>query len=151
MAKPKQSLTVKADITGLRLLLNQLKDLPKEANQELRETAGTIAENLVPAARRGATSQGGPQGKLLAPTIKVVRDRVPSLEAGGTKKVGRNNVYAYKVLYGSEFGSTVYTQFHHGHTTEGYWLFPLIRTEDPMIQREMEAAIARIVAKFSEG
>lgn len=152
MAGKKEILTVRADMTGIRALLAQLNELPKQASQDVRVAAGVIAEKLVPAAKRGAITHGGPQGKLLAPTIKVVRDRVPSLQAGGTKRVGSNKVYAYKVLYGSEFGSTVYKQFHHGHTTDGYWFFPLIRTEDPMIEREMSTAIEAIIARFnSEG
>jgi hypothetical protein len=148
---PKSTLTIKVNITGVRTTLAQLNSLPKEANQEMRERAGVIAEKLATSARRGAAVFGGPQGPLLVPTIKVVRDRVPVVQAGGSSRIGRRRVQAFKLLFGVEFGSNFYNQFHGPHTSEGFFLFPLVRTERPMVEREFNAAAQAIIDKFNQG
>lgn len=159
------SLTVKIQIDGVRETLAAFKALPKNANAELRDASQKLATVLAAKAKIDAVSHGGPQGVLIAPTIKAAKDRVPVVQAGGTRKVGRNRVPVYGVLFGSVFGyhgrsgwfaaqrfrGNVRRQFRPHRGQAAYWFFPLIESEAPRISREWNAAADEVVRKFSEG
>lgn len=162
----KTSLTVKVQIEGLRETLKAFNDMPKDASNELRDASLKLAQLLAAKAKVDATLHGGPQGKLLAPTVKARRDRVPVVEAGGTTKVGRNKVPAYGVLFGSVFGMDQRSgwygsaRYRHGigeqyrpHQGAGasYWFFPVIEQSAPEISAAWNKAANEIVRKFSEG
>lgn len=159
----KTGLTFKVSIVGVRETLAKFKELPKEANNDLRkrsqELAGKLAESARAAARRT-----GHQAALVAPTVKARRDRVPSVQAGGSTRVGRYGVPAYAVLFGSEFGMDRHTGWYrksrydesigfqyHPHTgTVGLWFFPTVEREAPAIADAWDQVAADIITRFGE-
>lgn len=146
---PKQALTIKMKITGVKEILSALRDMPKDAQNEIRDGSVRLAEKLAGKARSSSTTTGSPQGILLASTVKAVRDRVPVIQAGGTKRVGRNDKPAWKILFGVEFGSLDYIQFQKLHSSEGYWLFPLVRRENDTIEREYHQIVDAVARKWA--
>lgn len=146
MAKEGISYTVHID--GVRETLAKLKEMPKEASDALREASMRIAGPLADSARRAFTA-GGYQGPLVASTVRVKRDRVPVITAGGSTRVGRNKKPVYKVLFGTEFGANFLKQFHHPHLgREGYYFFPTVEREDGRISVEWNKAADEVMRDF---
>lgn len=143
------ALTVNVRIDGAKETLKALNRLPKEANQAVREESLKLAQALAVRAQAAAVSDRAPQSKLIAPTIRARRDRVPVIVAGGTKRVGRNRVPAWKVLFGAEFGSDRFSQFRRAHSgRKGYWFFPLVEKEGPTVAKAWSKAADRIVRAY---
>jgi hypothetical protein len=156
---------VKVQIDGLRETLKAFNDLPKDASKELRDASLELARMLADRARADALVSGGPQGKLLAPTVKAKRDRVPVVEAGGTSRVGRNRAPAYGVLFGSVFGMNgrsgwygearyrggIGRQYRPHQGRDAYWFFPVIEQSATEISEAWTKAADAVVRKFSEG
>lgn len=149
MSARKTSITVTVQLAGLREGLAKFRTLPKEAADELRDASGSIATALVAFAQIAARTQGR-QASLMAPTVKVVRDRVPAIQAGGAKRVGRRRVPAYELLGGSEFGSNRFRQFRP-FRADGYWFFPVADNQRDYADRQWGRAVERIVSKFEGG
>lgn len=147
----KRTLTINVGAAGVRETLAAFNRLPKEASAELRAAAEDLARLLAVKARAAGTAEGA-QAALVADTVKTARDRVPVVTAGGSKRLGSRRKPAWKLLFGSEFGSNRFTQFPHAHQgRDGIWFFPTIeRNAGPIIRRWNEAA-DRILAAFSKG
>lgn len=143
----KGSLQVGIRIDGVRETLAAIAKLPKDAQNALRDAAKDLAEDLAVAARAAAIEEGS-QAALLAVTVKPARDRVPVVVAGGTKKLGRNNKPAFKLLFGAEFGANRFQQFKPHIGTAGYWFFPTIEHESAAIAKRWLQAADEVVEKF---
>lgn len=144
--------TANMHVQGSREMLRAFKKLPAEASRQLREASLELAQDLAGRARTAAASDAAPQSKLIAPTIKARRDRAPAVAAGGTKRVGRSKVPAYKVLFGAEFGSNRFAQFGRTHSgRKGYWFFPLVEAEREMIGKAWLKAADQVVRSFTRG
>lgn len=159
----KQALTVNLSISGLRPTLAAFRELPKDANDELRDRSRELAETL--AARITAAAQGDRgQARLLARTVKATRDRVPVVQAGGTRKLGRHRVPAWALLFAAEFGMNARSGWYAAarydgeagrsqykpHTgTRGYWFFPTAREFEPEIASEWRQAADAIIRRFA--
>lgn len=144
----KTALTVNMPIEGARETLRAFRKLPKEASQELRERSLKLSETLANRARQAARSDS-PQAALMAPTIKARRDRLPSIQVGGSKRVGRNRKPAYKILFGSEFGSNTLRQFRPHNGQEGYWFFPVAEQQSADIARAWQDVADEIERRFT--
>lgn len=148
----KTSVTVKVTISGLRETLRAFQELPADASKRLREESLKLAEELAVKARAEGMADAAPQSPLVAATVKAVRDRVPAIQAGGTKRLGRNRAPAYKLLFGSLFGSNFYRQFHRPHGgQDAYWFFPVVERNAGTISAAWNRAADEIVRDFSEG
>lgn len=148
----KTGLVVKVSIEGLRETLRAFQELPPDATKRLREESLKLAEKLAVKARAEGMADAAPQSPLVATTVKAVRDRVPAIQAGGTKRLGRNRAPAYKLLFGSLFGSNAYRQFHRPHAGQAaYWFFPVVEHDAGEISRAWNRAADAIVRDFSEG
>lgn len=133
-------------VSGLRGTLAAFRDLPKEASDELRDAAGLIAQDLAGAIASAARSHSR-QAALMAPTVKVGRDRVPVVRAGGSRRVGSRAKPAYKILFGSEFGSNRLRQFKPA--SPSYWMWRTTEEQGGEISRRWLAAADAVVAKFT--
>lgn len=145
-----RSLTVNVRIDGVRETLRALNKLPKDANNELRDRMQKLAQVFAVKAKLEAQTSPTPQASTVAKTVRARRDRVPVVVAGGTRRLGRRRVPAWKLLFGSEFGSNQYRQFgvrHQGR--EGLWFFPTVEAEQKTVQREFDKATSEILARFS--
>lgn len=103
MAAKKQTLKIEVRIEGARETLDAFNRLEKSANAALRERSMALAEKLagkVQAAGRAS----GKQAAAVAATVKARRDRIPVIEAGGSKRVTTSKVPASDIVFGSEFG-----------------------------------------------
>lgn len=91
----------------IRRLIDQLDD-PKGLAHE-------YAEAVLVQAVQNASSKPTPQARMAASVMQVRDDRiVPAGVASDAVEVGQ----------GSEFGSSLYPQFHAAHNPRGYWLLP---------------------------
>lgn len=148
MAK-KTALTITIQQEGVRETLAAFRGLPKEASNEIRDTSKKLATLLATAAAQAGKAEGH-QAALVATTVKAARDRVPVVQAGGTKRLGSRKKPAWKLLFGSEFGSNYYTQYprlHQGNV--GVWFFPTVEEKASEIITEWKAAAERIVRAFA--
>jgi hypothetical protein len=144
----RKTITVTLRISGIRETIRAFNQLPDDASQEMRAAslsiAGVVAADVRTAARRN------PQSALMAPTVRAQKDRVPVVVAGGTRRVGRNRVPAYKVLFGSEFGAHSLKQYR-AFNSNGYWFFETFNAKSDYISREYIAAADEVLAKWGRG
>lgn len=160
----KTTLVVKVRIDGVREVLRAFSVLPKDAQNAIRDHSQALARKLAVKATVDVSVHGGPQGPNLATTVKAVRDRVPAIQVGGTRKLGRHLAPAWGTLFGSLFGmngrsgwfsaaryaSSTKRQYRP-HEGGAYAFFPLVEREAATISREWHAAVDEVVRKFSEG
>lgn len=151
----KDSLTINLRITGVREVLAGFRALPKEANQQLRETSTRLARTLAVKVAAAGRAEGS-QAALLATTVKARKDRVPVIQVGGTRKLGSNRKPAYKLLFGSEFGgsqsgSYALRQFKPHLGQGSYWIFKTVDGSQGLISREWNEAADAIVRAFGKG
>jgi hypothetical protein len=147
----KKTLTISMNVTGIRETLAAFNGLPKEASNELRDAAKELAELLAVDARAAAIAEGA-QAALMASTVKAARDRVPVVQAGGTKRVGSRRAPAWRLLFGSEFGSNRFEQFPRSHQgSDGIWFFPVIEQNAGPIARRWNEAADNILTAFAKG
>lgn len=160
----KQTITVKVEIHGVRPILAAFRKLPKDASSALRDKSGELAARLAKSAQRAGQAAGA-QAAAVASTVRVARDRLPAIQAGGAKRITRGRVAAYRLLFGSEFGAsgrygwyaqTRYSQSegrqfppHQGQ--RGMWFFPTVERESPAIAKGWHEAVEEIVTKFDGG
>ncbi|MBN9739551.1 hypothetical protein DMP23_00265 [Amycolatopsis sp. A1MSW2902] len=161
----KTALVVKLQLTGAREVLAAFRDLPKEASDALRDASQNLARKLAVKAAADVAAHGGPQGHLVAPTTKAVRDRVPAIQIGGTKRVGRRLAPAYGLLFGSIFGmngrSGWYSAARYAGSTgrqyrphqgqDAYAFFPVVEQNQAAIAAEWNAAANEIIRSFNRG
>lgn len=161
----KTALTVTVRIDGAREVLRALSVMGKDAQNAIRDHSQKIATKLAVKVRADVAVHGGPQGVLVAQTVKAVRDRVPVIQAGGTKRVGRNRAPVYGLLFGSIFGMNGRSgwfsaqkyagdsarQYRPHRGQDAYAFFPVIDNSGAEISREWMAAVDEVVRKFGEG
>lgn len=137
MAKTALVFTVRID--GVRATLRAFRDLPKDASVALKRRTGELSDML--AARIAAAARvEGSQAAAIAKTVKSRKDRVPSVQAGGSTKFGRHRSAAWEVLAGSEFGmnrrsgwyaaeryaGSTGRQFKPHRGRQSYWFFDAV-------------------------
>jgi hypothetical protein len=145
----KGQLTVNVSTAGVRETLRAFNALPKDAANELRNASLDLARELAASATAAGVAEGS-QAALVATTVKASRDRVPAVTAGGTKRLGSNRKPAWKLLFGSEFGSNRYTQFPRAHQgSDGIWFFPAIEANAPRIAARWQEAADAVIRAFS--
>ncbi|HYD28883.1 hypothetical protein [Brevundimonas sp.] len=146
-----RQLTINVRAEGVRETLAAFRSLPKDANNELRAASLDLSRLLALKAAAAGEAEGS-QAALVAGTVKAARDRVPVVQAGGTKRLGSRRKPAWKLLFGSEFGSNQYTQFPRLHQgREGIWFFPTIEENAAEIAARWREAADRTIAAFSKG
>lgn len=148
----KTSLTMNVNIDGVRETLAKLKGLDKAASDALRDHSDKLAGFLARQVQGRARGDRSPQAKRVAGTVRVMRDRVPVLQAGGTTRVASSRAPAYKLLFGSEFGSNVLKQFRKSHRgTQGSWFFGTAEDYSSEISQAWNEAADEVVEHFSQG
>lgn len=132
-----------AKVKGFRRFLS---DLPEDVRIALIGRIEVVNEDIADEARRRATAQGG-VAALVAPSIKAIKGKNPTVRMGSRKKLPRSgNGWARArkgkrqtigdVVFGAEFGgggqettpdggSTLQFKPHRGN--EGFFLFPTVR------------------------
>jgi hypothetical protein len=161
----KKSLTITMHIDGLRETVRAFQELPKDASDRLRDGTLELSKVLAEKARADGMADEHPQSKLIARTVKAQRDRVPVVQAGGERKLGRHKAPAHALLFASIFGmdrrSGWYAKPRYGLSAgrqyrphggrNAYWFFPVIEQEQDTIARAWRQVADAIVREFSEG
>lgn len=142
-----KALNVNLQITGVRETLAAFRKLPKDASAELRERSLKLSELLANRASTAGKSSDA-QSAAVTATVKARKDRVPSVQVGGSSRITSSRVPAWKILFGSEFGSSL-PQFRPHRGKAGYWFFPTVDATRGQIDREWNQAADEIVRKFT--
>lgn len=121
-------------VEGVDEAVRAFRRLPKVAKQSLSERTKALSEVLAASARRAGQADSA-QSALVAGLVKARKGQTPFIAGGGSKRVGRNRVPAYKVIFGSEFGSNRLAQFRPHRGKLGYWLFPTVEREKAKITK----------------
>jgi hypothetical protein len=145
---------VYADTSDVQVLFKALSqvntELRKNTNAQLRLAARECADQLALLLRANFAGAPAPQTQLVELSVKVKSDRVPVVQVGGKKKVGR----AYKsrkggtvrapagqLLWGVEYGDKA-GRFAP-RNPDGYWIKPTVKafSEGPAIGKYKKAVI----------
>lgn len=145
-----QKLTISVHITGAAETLAAFRRLPREASDALRERSLELATSLADKVRAAAESDS-PQSALMGPTVKARRDRIPTIEAGGSTRVASSRVPAYKILFGSEFGARTLAQYRPHVGRGSYWMFKTVEDNEAQISAAWNKATDDIVKAFTWG
>lgn len=143
-------LTVKISVDGARETLAAFNRLPREASDALRKHSLELATALASKVAGAATSDS-PQSALMSSTVKARRDRIPTIEAGGTSRVASSRVPAYKILFGSEFGARVLPQYRPHVGRGSYWLFRTVEENEAAISSAWNKVADDIQRDFDRG
>lgn len=131
-----------AEIRGLDQFLRDMKNAPKELQAELRSRAQQIAEPVAAEARGRARTA---QQRMVAPTIRAPKDRIPVIKAGGGKVLAsgtprRRRPRGGDVYFGADLGSSTLPQFP-GKTKGGTMVFKAIKGQRKHIADQYLAAV----------
>lgn len=127
-----------------------LKTLPKEASGTLREASMDIAQDVASGAASEARSQGG-IAALVAPTIRVARDRIPAVRMGNSTRIDPDRTGERQtigdLMWGAEFGgrrratTQQFLPWRGSGTGAGYFLWPTVRGMEDQIQDRYSEAL----------
>lgn len=136
-------------VKGLRTTQRKLRELPDNARDNIISASRKIATVVGDQAALRFTALGH-QGPLVARTVRSTKGSVPTIKVGGSRKLGKNKKPAYKLLYGTEFGSNKYKQFHAAHTGRtGRALYPTIRDRADYMYSQWKAAADKTLEEFA--
>jgi hypothetical protein len=160
----RSTLTVTLRVSGVRQTLKAFNELPADANAELRERSLRIAEVIADRASSAARAFSA-QTALVAPTVRARRDRVPTVIAGGARRVGRHGSPASAVLFAGEFGQNARSgwfaapryagstgrqwQPHLGQ--HSYWFIRTAEESQGYIEREWYAGVDEVLRRWASG
>jgi len=150
MVVASSSLTVKLRISGVRETLKAFRDLPKDASAELRKNTLALSQLLAKEVESAGRSDS-PQSALVAGTVRANKDRVPSISAGGNKRVGSRKKPVYKILFGSEFGAKTLKQYRPHLGNGSYWFFRTVEASQGEIDRAWNKLADDIVRRWASG
>ena len=165
-AKGQGKYSITVEPLALKNLFATLNALDKEHQAKVRDGAQPISQDFARALAVGAAfGTTPPQAVLVARSITTPRDRIPRVDIGGSKKVGR--VYGGKrkgtrrtsapagaLLWGSEFGShpgidsigrRFSRRFVKGVNKSGYWIAPTTDKYIGEVAKEYELMLARVI------
>lgn len=150
-------MAARATFTSVAGLNKALKKLPKAAVAQLRDASQAIATRVADDARVRAQGVGG-VAALVAPTIRVGRDRVPAVKMGSSQTLPDSgdgwerdrdsaNQTIGDVMWGAEFGGGRRATTHQfapwrgSGRGAGYFLYPAIRQDEDWIEERYSEAL----------
>lgn len=140
------------EIFGLTSLLRDMRNLPKEAQNELRVSSKDIAGRLMVPAYKQAAMQAGPWGGAIAATVRAKRDRIPSVSIGSNRRAFSGGASPTMVRFPSHAGNqgrssaTMPPAFGSGTG----WMRQMGKYKGAAL-REWLDAVDRIKRKFERG
>ena len=90
----------------------------------IRDAADACAGALLPYLTARASSSGVPVAPRVARSIRVKRDRMPTVSIGGAYSVGRRGARAGSLVWGSEQGPKGPVNHWAVPPSSGYWIAP---------------------------
>jgi hypothetical protein len=113
-------------VETLRSLKRVEADLRPEANSAIRDAAELCAGSLLPYLTASASRSGVPVAPRVARSIRVKRDRLPTVSIGGATPVGRRGARAGALVWGSEQGPKGSVNHFGVPPSSGYWIAPAV-------------------------
>lgn len=155
-----EKVRVQVEVAGAKEAVRAFNKYGKDANKELRDAAARSVSEITPALI-AAMASDSPQSRLVASTIRPIRDRVPVLAAAGSKRVapassgrGRKKPAAGDIFFGAEFGGQgrpTTQQFRPSRGTAGYAFYPAFRTRTAVVIDNYGEALDRLESKWAHG
>lgn len=139
-------MSIQVKITGLKATQKALAKLPANFQSAVMDASWAISQEVAVALRAAARAQSAMTG-LEAPTVVTGESLMPIITIGGSSKVGKKAVAAYKILFGSEYGSHAYHQFKPVKST-GYWINPTVTSMEPEFITRWQAAADSAIEAF---
>lgn len=160
-ARKSTSLTIRINVDGVRQTLAAFREMPKEASASLRERSKELADTIADRVKAAGQAEGRQAAKL-ARTVRAMKDRVPTVQVGGTRKLGRQGEPAWGMLFGSEFGMDARSgwyadprydgepsgQFKPHRGRQGYWIFPTVERSEGEISEAWNRVADDILREF---
>jgi hypothetical protein len=145
--------TVDAYVTGLNELLRDLKALPKEYQDKLRDASVDIATRyMVPSWQSAALNGAGRYGPAIAGSVKAKRDRIPSVSIGSARRAFSGGASPTMVRYPSDSGVTNPKTPGPGVVFgDGSKWISQARGYAPLAMQEWGHAVERVCADFNRG
>ena len=145
--------SVDAYVTGLNELLRDLRALPKEYQDKLRDASQDIASRyMVPSWQEAALNGAGRYGPAIAGSVKAKRDRIPAGSIGGARRAFSGGASPTMVRYPSDSGVTNPKTPGPGALfgDGGKWIQQARGYITPAMQ-EWGQAVERVCADFNRG
>lgn len=152
-------ITVRVRITGAREMLRAFRRLPKDASKELRDANLEISRGLAVKIKAAFEASPAAQGGIVAPSVRAGRDRIPNVQAGGSRRAGSQKrrsrgqrpTTAGDLVFGANFGATYLHQFpaHNGGAgSDDYAFFRTVEQDMPDIADQWTKAAERVLEKW---
>lgn len=133
MAKAERVRTA-VEVVGLDAARHAFDRYGREVAPAMRDVAQEATARFTPALSAAMRADSG-QSALVAVTVRPVRDRVPAIAVGGSRKVAgsssrRSKATAGDVFFGAEFGGRrrpTTQQFRQHRGRRGYAFYPALR------------------------
>lgn len=150
MTRVRGGLSIEVD--GLKETLKAVSHVEAElrptVNSMIRDAADRCAGELVPLLAAAAASSPTPVARRVARSIKVKRDRMPTVSIGGNVPVGAGGARAGVLVWGSEKGPAGPVNHFGAPPAAGYWIKPAVERfqQGPAVKVYLDA----IAATFRE-
>lgn len=151
----------RVEIVGIRAILRALRDLPDEAQQEVRDGSLALAQELAGDIRATAGSDS-PQSAVAATTVFAKRDRVPVINAGtrGTKKakalvlpsnfgMKRKSGWYRATRYFDSPGRQ-FREWNGGAGQDDYWFFRTVEREQAKVTAAYLDMIEGVIRRWAD-
>jgi len=170
MANERVKIEFKPDAQDLTMLRRAFKTMPKEMQEILRkETQHMVGELANKMRSKAHFSPNRSQALLVEKSIKANKDRLPSITAGGGRRVpvtrkktpGSPQPTMGDMLFGAEFGATkngkgTFPQGgvkfapysgRQGNGSKGYFIFPTLRANQERIRRDYLETVYKVLKR----
>jgi len=147
------------EVDGLRDTLRVMRQLPKDAQRELRAEVQRVTDGHAAVIRTAMAGWPDRRVQALASSVRAAKDRVPTVNIGTARRLPiEGNPRGVDVLYGAEFGANQSGRNGWrfpprtpplGGGNAGYTIYPALRGRQPQIARDWEAAVLRSVRAWS--
>lgn len=147
-------------VDDLRKTLRLMRDLPREAQTELRAEVQRMTEGHAAVIRRAMGGWPDRRVQLLASQVRAKKDRIPVVLVGKAARLPiSGQPKGTEVLYGSEFGAD--QGYANGwrfpprtprlgvRGNVGYSIYPALRGRQAQLARDWEEAVLRSVRSWS--
>jgi hypothetical protein len=133
-------------IEGLGRLMRALRELPKEAQAEMRDEAAKIAEAHMAPAWRAAAGEAGPWGERIGSSVRVRRDRIPAVQIGYARRAFSGGASTSMIRYPSHKGPDRGAMF-----TATSWMSGVKRRYIAQAMGDWGESIDRVVRRWNTG
>jgi hypothetical protein len=162
------------DFVGLRSTLRAFSQLDKDAQNAARDEVQKVANMLAHEVTRAGIGSRDPRNRHVARSIRGTRERTPVIKIGNAVRLpvsrGGTGPRASDLMFGMEFGSSGQgaavdlptrrggakgwrfppRTAQMGTGSEGYWIYPTIRRQQPKVVKLWADALDRAAADWAK-